>query len=234
MSFPKTSEKELQRGEWVIDITDPSQLNDAIKELAEYSSGKKYFAEYYTEETSEEDLAKIIDHSKTLYPGYDLTVKVMAGTLTQLMLAGEIKRRPDLQPQEPKEPVVDTRPRGADGRFLTEQQIAEQEFQRFVDGHSMVEITARKRSDFTFGEWYRNSFREQVASQSVGDAVTPAGAPKEDVRQSQALIDFVRVYNAEPIANLRPRGGFVSMAGEQVPYETFKALLDRATDASLI
>ena len=232
--LPRQSIKEGQIGQWIIDPSDSRELNEAFSEVEQTSVGRKYMAEYYTEETYAEDRLKILNATQVIFSDYDLSSQVMTTALQQLMLAGEIVKRPDLRITETVEPVEeDTRPRGSDGRFLSEEDLRFQEYQHFVDDHGMAEIRIRARSDFSFGDWYRNSFRQEIQT-TVGDAVTPAGAPREEVGQTQALIDFVRVYNAEPISNLRPRSGMVTMAGEQVPYSVFLDLVSRATDAKLI
>jgi hypothetical protein len=41
-------------------------------------------------------------------------------------------------------------------------------------------------------------------------------------------------YELLETANLRPKGGFVTLAGEQIPWATFNDLLSRATAANLV
>jgi len=115
-SLPRTSNRQQQYGQWVVDLTDPSSISDAVKELLQLPIGQKYLAECYTEETSDADLTKIIDNIRVIYPAdqWDVTIAVMATTLKQLMLAGVIAKRQDLRPaapiSEPREAVTQLTP----------------------------------------------------------------------------------------------------------------------------
>jgi len=98
----------------------------------------------------------------------------------------------------------------------------------------MAEINRRKQTDPGFASFVVKNVQREL-QQGVGDAVTPAGTsqlPRHDVNQS--LAEFARKYHAEPIVNLKPKGGFVTLAGEQMTWANFQTLLNRATDAHLI
>jgi hypothetical protein len=75
-------------------------------------------------------------------------------------------------------------------------------------------VTRRKQSDPSYAAYVRKALQAEM-SQEIDGAVTPAGQPTTKVRVSQELTDFARKYNKEPIANLRPKGGFVTLDGEQ-------------------
>jgi hypothetical protein len=64
--------------------------------------------------------------------------------------------------------------------------------------------------------------------------VTPAGQPTTKARASKELEAFAQKYLVEPSVNLRPKNGRVSLAGEQIPWNTFQDLISRASAANLI
>jgi hypothetical protein len=66
-----------------------------------------------------------------------------------------------------------------------------------------------------------------AGTMTTGESTTKA-------RVSNELSQFALKYNREPIANLRPKGGFVTLGGEQIPWATFNDLLSRATAANLV
>jgi hypothetical protein len=51
---------------------------------------------------------------------------------------------------------------------------------------------------------------------------------------SGRLVEFAKKYAVEPVANLRPRAGFVTLAGEQIPWAIFQKTLNEATEAGVI
>jgi hypothetical protein len=75
----------------------------------------------------------------------------------------------------------------------------------------------------------------EMQSQEVGDAVTPAGqVAGGKARASQELVHFAHKYTHEPTANLRPKGGYVTLAGETISWAVFNDLLNKATAARLL
>ena len=228
----RRSTKELQMNEIVIDLTDPSELNDALKELAELPAGRKYFAECYTEDTYDADVAKIIDYAKVVYPGCDLTVAVLAGTLSLLMKAGKIRRRPDLQVAPLREPVeeVDTRPRDKNGRFLSAQ---EEEWITWCNNKNtpMYAINQNRKTDVAFAKFYNEQMLLRIAEE--GKAQDGIEIPDTTVEKTQKLLDFQELVQKEPIENLKPKAGFVSINGEKIRYADFLELVDRCAAAGL-
>ena len=94
-------------------------------------------------------------------------------------------------------------------------------------------MTRRKQSDPSYAAYVRKALQAEM-SQEIDGAVTPAGQPTTKVRVSQELTDFAPKYNKEPIANLRPKGGFVTLDGEQIPWSEFQNLMNKATAAGVL
>jgi len=107
---------------------------------------------------------------------------------------------------------------------------------RFANESTMDAIRQRKNIDPKFRTFMATNLRREMQEQPVGDGVTPEGQVPE-VRGSQPslyLIEFARKYAKEPVANLRPRGGFVTLAGEQMPWANYQDLLTKATAVGAI
>ena len=139
-----------------------------------------------------------------------------------------------MQAAQLEEQEEDLRPRDKNGKLLTPQQIVWSEMTTFANTATPDAIRQRRHIDSVFADFVRTNLRREMAATEVGDAVTPAGQPTTKARASQELVDFARKYNAEPIANLRPKGGFVRLEGEQLTWATFNDLLSRASAANLL
>ena len=85
-----------------------------------------------------------------------------------------------------------------------------------------------------FADFVRHNLRLEMQSQEVGDGVIPAGASTTKAKASAELVRFAQNFVKEPSANLRPKGGYVTLAGEQIAWPTFNDLLSRASAANLI
>jgi hypothetical protein len=117
---------------------------------------------------------------------------------------------------------------------LTANQLAWQEFRVFSETQTSSECKARAQRDSEYGSFYRKQFEREFAAEQVADAVVPAGQPTAKVKADADLVDFARRYNTTPIAQLKPKGGFVVVGGETMRYEDFLAQQARATNARLI
>lgn len=69
--------------------------------------------------------------------------------------------------------------------------------------------------------------RARGTQQKISPVERKAAADEE-------LRDFATKYSNERMDNLRPRGGVVILAGEQVPFSVFKTNMDRAIEAGYI
>ena len=139
-----------------------------------------------------------------------------------------------MQTAQLDEPEEDKRPRDKNGKLLTPEQTAWGEMSRFAAEATPDQIRQRRHTDHVFAEFVRTNLRREMAETTVGDAVTPAGESATKARASKELVDFAHKYIHEPTANLRPKGGFVTLDGEPIPWSTFNDLVSRASAANLL
>jgi hypothetical protein len=222
-------------GDITFTIDDRDELVSSFKEIfATTDVGRNYKTNYFTKERSDDDCAKTIAAAQQIAGGPNISSRHLQHALTLLIDSGEIQPRFAVQAAQFEEPEEDTRPRDRNGKLLTPQQIAWGEMARFAETATPDAIRQRRHTDQVFAEFVRTNLRREMQEQPVGDAVSPAGQPTTKARASQELVDFARKYNAEPIANLRPKGGFVRLEGEQLTWATFNDLLSRASAANLL
>lgn len=227
-------------GEFVFSVDETEEFEGALKEvLSTTEIGKLYKKEYYVEARGDEDAGKLVDAAITV--AEDLTGKplisrsILERALTLLIHSGKIRPKNLQTAQQLEEPEVDTRPRDKNGKLLTDAQIKFGEMTRFAETATPDAIRQRRHTDRAFADFVRHNLRLEMQSQEVGDAVTPAGQqPTTKTRASKELIDFAQKFLKEPSANLRPKNGMVSLAGEQLPWPTFNDFLSRASAANLI
>ncbi len=216
-------------------VDDRDELVSALKEiLATTSVGQDYKKNYHTRERSDEDGEKIVAAAIQIAGDSMISSRHLQHALTLLIDSGEIQPRVAVQAAELEEPAEDTRPRDKNGKLLTPPQIAWSEMTTFAQTATPDAIRQRRHTDSVFADFVRTNLRREMAEQPVGDGVVPAGQPTTKARASHELVDFARKYNAEPIANLRPKGGFVRLEGEQLTWATFNDLLSRASAANLL
>jgi hypothetical protein len=221
-------------GEITFTVDDREELVGALKEIfATTEIGKLYKTEYFTRESADEDAGKLVGAAMQIAGGPNISIQHLTKALELLIDSGKFKAKNLTQTEQLEEPAEDTRPR-KNGKLLTPQQIAWGEMARFAETATPDAIRQRRHTDSVFADFVRTNLRREMAATEVGDAVTPAGQPKTKARASQELVDFARKYNAEPIANLRPKGGFVRLEGEQLTWATFNDLLSRASAANLL
>jgi hypothetical protein len=119
-------------------------------------------------------------------------------TLCALINNGEFK---NFLPDDP-EPVVDTRPRGADGKFLSDAQIQLQEFETFVAANTSDACRERARVDRAFGDFYRRQNLRELNSTPV-ETATAANAHQKGNRVDAALLEFANTYRLMPMDEVR-------------------------------
>lgn len=222
-------------GEITFTVDDREEVVGAMKEIFRTTEvGKLYLKEFYTKERGDEDAEKILGAAIQIAGGPNISSSHLVHALTLLIDSGELRPKNLVQTAQLEEPEEDTRPRDRNDKLLTPQQIAWGEMTRFAETATPDAIRQRRHTDHVFAEFVRTNLRREMAATEVGDAVTPAGQPTTKARVSQELVDFARKYNAEPIANLRPKGGFVRLEGEQLTWTTFNDLLSRASAANLL
>jgi hypothetical protein len=226
-------------GEFIFSVDESDEFEGALKEvLATTEIGKKYRKEYFTKERGDEDAEKLVDAAVAVAKDTTgqplLSRPILERALTILIDSGKIQPK-NLQAAQPlEEPEVDSRPRDKNGKLLTDVQIKFGEMARFAATATADAVRQRKHTDHEFLVFLQSQLRKEMADTPVGDGVTPAGQPTTKARASQELVAFAQKYTHEPTANLRPKGGYVTLAGEQIPWATFNDLLSRASAARLI
>ena len=216
------------------DCQDEQEVVSALKEIFNTTEiGKTYKKEFYVKDRGDDDFEKLVRAAIQIAGSDMISIGDLSHALTLLIDSGEIKPKNFTATQPLEEPVEDTRPRDRNGKLLTDAQIAWGEMARFAETASADAIRQRKNVDGKFREFVANNLRREMQGE-IGDAVIPAGQPTAKTRANQTLVDFARKYNAEPSQNLKPRGGFILLAGEQVPYSQFLELVNAATNARLL
>jgi hypothetical protein len=224
-----------QDGDIAFTIDDREELVSALKEIFTSTEiGKLYKTEYFVSKLGDEDAAKMVAAAQQIAGGSNISIRHLTRAIELLIDSGELQPKNIAQAVQLEEEPEDTRPRDKNGKLLTPQQIAWSEMTTFAQTATPDAIRQRRHTDSVFADFVRTNLRREMAATEVGDAVTPAGQPTTKARASQELVDFARKYNAEPIANLRPKGGFVRLEGEQLTWATFNDLLSRASAANLL
>jgi hypothetical protein len=215
-------------------IEDSNEVISALDEVIQTTPiGRQYVSDDCVAADGSDGFKQIVEAAMQIAGGPTITAGNIAHALTLLIDSGELRPKKAKQSKQLAEPEVDTTPRDKNGKALTESQLKWSSFRQFAEQASMAEINRRKASDPEFANFVRKNLEREM-SQEVGDAVTPAGSPTANKRANQDLVDFVRKYHAEPSQNLRPRGGFVHLDGQQLPYSQFIELVNAATNARLL
>lgn len=216
-------------------VDDQDEVVSALKEIFAGSAvGKNYKQNFYTKATGDSDYEKLIKAAVQIAGGPMISAGNLTLALELLIDSGEIQPKNVAQSTQLEEPEEDLRPRDRNGKILTPEQLAWGEMTTFAQTATPDAIRQRKHVDGKFREFIQTNLRREMQEQPVGDGVVPAGQPATKARASQELVDFTSKYNREPIANLRPKGGYVTLAGEQMSWAVFNDLLNRATAARLL
>jgi hypothetical protein len=223
-----------REGQVVFSLDDDFEIESALKHIFNTTEvGQDYQKNYASMARIDEDYDKLVRAASTIAGGSFIHEGHLQHALTLLIDSGELRPKKVTPVATFEEPEEDTRPRDRNGKLLTEAQIAWGEMARFAETASMVDISRRKASDPAFANFVRKNLEREMA-QEIGDRVEPAGQSAAKARVSNELTEFASAYNREPIANLRPRNGFVLLGGNQIPWATFNDLLSRATAANLV
>jgi hypothetical protein len=225
-----------QDGEFIFSVDESDEFEGALKEvLAITEIGKKYRKEYFTKERGDEDAEKLVDAALAVAKdttGQPLISRpILERALTLLIDSGELQPKNVAQSAQLEEPEEDLRPRGRDGKLLTDSQLKWQEYRTWSETANSSERKIRMNSDSGYATFVRKALQAEM-SQPIDGAV-PVG-PTSKARVSKDLVDFARKYHKEPIANLRPKGGFVTLEGEQIAWPAFNELMTKATAAGVI
>lgn len=195
--------------------------------------GREYIRSYHSDESFEQHFDLIRRTAIRVAGGNtSVTEDHTAHALYLLIQSGKIK--PVKAAAAPiEEPPADTRPRDKNGKLLSEAQIAWGEMTRWANEHSSDECRARARNDEAFQKFMQTRLRQEM-NVPIGDAVTPVGYVEKPVAASLDVRQFAYDYAHEKSENLRPKGGFVTIAGKPMPYAEFKIRVDAAIAAGLI
>jgi hypothetical protein len=224
--------------EILFDLNDDQECSEALKSLYEETEiGQRYISEFYDGDEDGKNQRKILRATDTLFilDNAHASVSQLAIALKTVLKSGSI--RPVEEPEEDvlESPVVDSTPRGKDGKALTGSQLVWREYREWSETHSSGECKARARSgDQAYADFYRLNLAREFAAEPVGDAVTPAGQVARTTQATNQLVQFVKDYHKEPVTNLRPLGGFVKLAGEQLPWNMYQEMLNKAAAAGLL
>lgn len=223
-----------EAGEFTFTVDERTEVIDGLKEVFMTPVGLEYKRSFYVPENGDADLEKILKAAQLVAGGPNITVGAMLRGLELVLDAGEIQPN-DFAAAEPElvEPEEDTRPRDKNGKLLTAVQIAYAEHVEYANSHSAEECRRRARSDAEFGKFMRKQLSAEM-SQPIGDAVTPAGEPEKKSRETLELRKFVTDFQNTPSDLLKPRGGYVTIGGQQMRWSDYRATLEKAAQAGLL
>jgi hypothetical protein len=219
-------------GEITFTIDDREELVSSFKELFTTTDvGRDYKTNYYTKERSDDDCAKMIAAAQQIAGGPNITVRHLTSALELLISSGEIQQKNVVQSAQLDEPEVDNRPRGRDGKLLTDSQIKWQEYGVWSQTANSSERKIRMNSDPGYATFVRKSLQAEMTHEI--DGAVQVG-PTSKAKATKELEAFAQKFLVEPSSNLRPINGMVSLAGEKIPWPTFNDLLNKATAARLL
>ena len=208
-------------------VEDEGEVTSALKEIFNSTDvGRDYKTNYYTKQTGDDDYGKADQGRNSNCRQRDDLGRNLTHALTLLIDSGEIKRRDFVKATQLAEPEEDTRPRGRDGKPLTDAQLKWQEYRTWSETASSSEVSRRKQSDPGYAAYVRKALQAEM-SQPIGDAVTPAGDPEKKSKANTELLDFVQKYNRTPSDALKPRGGYVKLDGQLLLHSTYLSLVER-------
>ena|SRR5438105_6860327 len=216
-------------------VSDTEEFISAMDEIMTGTDiGQLYVEKYLTVETAPADNERVKAAAVRIAGGPQISADDMARALSLLIENGQIRPK-NFKPVTPVEaPEPDTTPRDKrTGKPLTAAQLAWGEMTRFANESSADAIRQRRHVDPRFAEFMRHHLRLEMQATPVADGVVPIGQ-SQGKKATPELIAFAQKYTKEPSANFRPRGGYVSLAGEQIPYQVFLQQVDAATAAGLI
>jgi hypothetical protein len=245
-------QRDATTGEFVFHYSDTDEVVSSLKEIFNDTEiGQQYISGDYVTKDGTNGYDQIVQAAvKIAGGGPMLTIDILARALELLIDSGELRPKNAAKAKQLEEPEEDLRPRDRNGKLLTPAQIKWSEYRQFVESGgqrfnqrtgqfeatgqpaSTDEINRRKQSDPEFRQYVVSSLRNELLP--AQDGVTPLGQSQNKTRVSADLVEFARKYRKEPVDNLRPRGGFVTLEGEQIPWSEFQNLMNKATAAGVI
>jgi hypothetical protein len=206
---------------WVDDCKEAQDL--FFEDLMATDPGKQYAA-FRTSATDEQLFGY---YRSSRFYGNEISVRNMAQALREMLISKSF-----VLPEVAE--VVDNRPRGKDGRYLTEAQVAWGEMLRFSQAASAREVEARKKVDPAYAKFVAHQLRLEMKSTPIGDAVTPVGQTETFKPASQALKDFAALLRVTHSEKLHPVDGKITLGGDTVTWEQFTTLVGACREKHLL
>jgi hypothetical protein len=150
---------------------------------------------------------KVIEINDKLHPDLEyVTISAFLDSLKTAMLAGELTRLPQEEPEPTPEPV----PVDKNGKKLTQSQIQWGEMVRWSQAASSAQIKERVRTDEAYAKFHRANLRKEM-DQPVGDDVTllnphimTAGiSPTSTAMKNEHLVAFANRYRQMSAEDVR-------------------------------
>jgi hypothetical protein len=220
-------------GDVVFSIDERDELVSAMKEVFATEIGQDYKKNYYVKDRADDDCEKIVAAALQIAGSQLISSRHLTHALSLLIDSGEIQPKNVAQSTPLEEPEEDLRPRGRDGKVLSDSQLKWQEYRTWSESANSSERKLRTQSDPGYATYVRKAYQAEM-DQEIGGSVTPLGQPTKKARASKEIETFAQKFLVEPSSNLRPKNGMVSLAGELIPWNTFQDLLNKATAAGAI
>jgi hypothetical protein len=225
-----------EQGDFTWEIRDDDDTKDLFGEILQTPIGKRFKQDFFSPEKDAEytelwrNTIEKISKSKTT------TLTIALHALRLLMDSGSFAPKNPTEYTPLAEPVPEVEvPKDKNGKPLTDAQLKWRAFGEYERTHSVADCRARAQRESDFGTYYRKKIEGQWADvQSSGGAVLLNDRSTNARKSGPALQEFARLYIKEPIANLQPKGGFVTLGGEQIDAATFRELQIAAASKGLI
>src|SRR6266566_3063738 len=214
--------------------TDEDELVSSLREVVKTSDvGRDYFENYRTEESADADANLVLNAAVRVAGGFQISANDLAVALALLIETGQIKPKNFKAAVPFDEPKIDTRPRDRNGKVLSSSQLAWKAMREWAEVHTAAECRRRAVDDVEFSNFMRLNLQREMNASPVPDAVTPIGQ-SQGAKRTPELLEFARKYNKEKSENLRPKGGYVVLDGQQILHKDFVKTVDAAIAAGLI
>ena len=228
-------------GSVCVDVNDEAERRDLAREFKvnETNISKKYYAEYHVPERGKADLDAAVALACKKAGRTMISINELRNAISTLMEANVIPRRDDessweklTTPPPPPEPEVE---RDVHGHPLSEAQKIWKGYREWTEAHSCDEARQRAKSDAGYANYHRKTVEQQFeAVKSSGGAVRLNDGGTSSKKAGPSLEAWARLYLAESCEHLKPKGGFVEIAGEKCKWEDFLMLQSAAKAKGLI
>ena len=147
-------------GDVCFTIDDRDELVSSFKEIFTTTGiGRDYKTNYYTKDRADSDAALIVGAAQQVAGGPNISLRNLEHALSLLIDSGEIQPKDMTQAVQLAEPEVDNRPRGRDGKPLTDSQLKWQEYRTWSETANSSERKLRMQSDHGYASYVRQAYR---------------------------------------------------------------------------